>query len=184
MKRIARILLASLSLAGIAPSAVAATLLERPSTVIYSGVVDYEIDREVGVAFAIGALDGGLDLFVSGVFDPGTDGANPRDVAILVADADGTQIVDAMGLDMVEFGPGSLALLLADVRGAAAAEFAGEGLLALFQDPAFPAATGVGTVELRRFDDLAVIPLPPAAPLLLGGLLSIAIMRRKGSPSA
>jgi hypothetical protein len=42
--------------------------------------------------------------------------------------------------------------------------------------------TGVGTVELRRFDDLVVIPLPHAAPLLLFGLLSIAIMRRKSSP--
>jgi hypothetical protein len=167
-----------LLLAGLATPAAAAALSERPSTLVFSGTADYSVLPDIGLALALGDLDGGLLFEASGLFDPDTMGENPSDVSLFVTDADFNVVLDAIDLAEFEIGAGFLALLLTDVLGAAADQFPG-GVLAILRDPAFPALEGRATVELRSLDDLGVIPLPATAPLLFAGVLALALARRR-----
>lgn len=165
-----------------ASAASATTLTSRPSTVLFSGEASYAIDLSIGSGEAFGlTTDGAYDLFLSGFFDANTQGDNPVDVDLTLTDLSTFDVaVNARELEEVEIGAGLVALLFGDLTGGSAGGFTGGKLLAILIDPAFPALAGdAAKFELRRLDDLGVIPLPATAPLLIGGLAALGLMRRR-----
>lgn len=172
----ARLLSAAALAIGLAGGAAGATLVDRPSTLMFSGTAGYEISLADGSIFTVdGVIDGGLDFFASGFFSAGTEGEDPFGEDLSVLDPAGATVLNARGLAEIEIGAGFLAILFEDLDGDAASEFSGGLLLAIFRDDAFPALSGTATVELRRLNDLAVIPLPAAFPLLFAGLAALAL---------
>ena len=160
----------------------AAPLSSLSSSLVFRGdITDYFIDILGGTGYAFGLTDdGNQDLFLSGAFDAGTPGQNPTNVVLSLTDLTAIDTtLDARSLEDIEVGSGYLALLFGDLIGTAAPQFTGGKLLAILGDPAFPAISGTGTFELRSLDDLGVIPLPAAAPLLLSGLGALAVAARR-----
>ncbi len=163
----------------LAVPAAAATLSMRDSTVLYEGTIQYEVDFGAGFGVGFGTTsDAERNLFVSGSFDPGTQGENPFDVALALipVSLSDTDAIDAVGLTEVEIGTDFVALLFDDLEGALAGQFTGGQLLAFFSDPELD---GEASFELRRLNDLEVIPLPATGLLLLGGLAAFGLLRRK-----
>lgn len=159
--------------------ATAATLSMRPATAIYSGTVEYLFDFDAGFGGASGQTgDGIYDLDITGFFNPNTLGENPVDVliALIPVSLADTDLLDAAGLVDVEVGTDFVALLFDDLAGALAGQFTGGQLLALFSDPDLD---GTASFELRRLDDLGIIPLPATGLLLLGGLAVLGCVRRR-----
>lgn len=158
----------------------AASLADRPSTLVFSGTTGYEVSIANGDVFTVGGvIDGGLDFFASAFFDPGTQGANPVNEDLSVLDPLGAAVLNARGVAGLEIGAGFLAVLFDDLLGDAADQFAGGLLLAIFRDGDFPALAGEATVELRSLNDLTAIPLPAAAPLLLAAFAALGFSRRR-----
>lgn len=162
-------------------AASAATLTARPSTVVFEGSAEYAIDVAGGAGAAVGLTsDDAFDLFVSGFFDPGAPDANPVDVDLTLTDVLSFDVaVNARAVEEVEIGAGFVALLFGDIVGSSASSFIGGKLLAIFTASAFPALSGDTAFELRRLDDVGVIPLPATALLLLGGLSVLGLVRRR-----
>jgi hypothetical protein len=166
-----------------APHVSAATLSALPSTVLYEGSVDYTLDIDLGDAFALGFTSDGLfDLSVSGFFDPGTTLANLRGEDLTLVDI-GSPMLDVMnarGIEEVELGDDFVWLLFGDLDGALAGPFTGGRLLAFFSDPE---GDGVATFELRRVDNVEVIPLPATGLLLIGGMAVLGLVRQRSTGS-
>lgn len=168
-------------------AASASTLSARPSTLIFEGpITQYGLEQGLGIGFAFGSTTDALYLFdLSFVFDMGTPGENPRDVNLVLTDADTSDTaLSAVDLEEVEIGAGFAAALLGDLQGPRASDFNGGKLLVILREPDFPAQAGNATLELRSLDPTTVIPLPAAAPLMLAGMSALVLVARRRTPAA
>ena len=157
----------------------AATVPTFEGTIPYASIIDDGRVNAVASGVVLDADGSEFELSIGGLFDMSPLGANPQSVFLNIFETPvgGPLVLSSFTLlsNVVEAGP--VATLLFEIEdGSALGRFPPQARVVL-SGLTGPGSLGEGTVDVAVF--LAPIPLPAAAPLMLGGLALLGFAARR-----